>query len=82
MTWGIVLFLFALILIIFLLLPLTLQINDLEKKMNKFIESLDKRYSTERLRKAQIEKQKFSVGNISIIVEKCALFFLNIKITE
>jgi predicted PurR-regulated permease PerM len=57
MTWGIVLFLFALILIIFLLLPLTLQINDLEKKMNKFIESLDKRYSTERLRKAQIEKQ-------------------------
>lgn len=53
MTWGIVLFLFALILIVLLLFPLTLQVNDLEKKMAAFISELNHRYSLERLRKAE-----------------------------
>ena len=53
MTWGIVLFLFALILIVLLLFPLTLQVNDLEKKMATFISELNHRYSLERLRKAE-----------------------------
>lgn len=53
MTWGIVLFLFALILVVLLLFPLTLQVNDLEKKMATFISELNHRYSLERLRKAE-----------------------------
>jgi hypothetical protein len=52
MTWGIILFLFALVLIVFLLIPITLQVNDLEKKLEAFISRLNHRYSLERLKKA------------------------------
>ena len=56
MSWTITLFFALLLLVIILMAVTTLQVNEFEKRAQKFVDTLHKRYDLEKLRSAYLKQ--------------------------